>query len=113
MGSGCCRQLQGVLWKNVLLKRAAWLGTLFEILVPVGMMSLTVLLKDLSTQYDNPAVSRLLCLPPPFESSTSRPQLRSLAQPSPAHGAAARCAGRLHLRPGPAVRHLPADALAV
>ena len=38
-------------------QRAAWVGTLFEVLIPVGMMSLTVLLKDLSTQFDAPAIA--------------------------------------------------------
>ena len=40
----CRRQLGAVLWRNVLLKRAAWFSTSFEVAVPVSMMALTVLL---------------------------------------------------------------------
>eukprot|EP01051_Picozoa_sp_SAG22_P004012 SAG22_NODE_206_length_15281_cov_6.078975_7_plen_205_part_00 len=70
---GGCRQLGGVLWKNLLLKRASWVGTVFEVLVPVGMLSLTALLKDLSTQYDNPAISYTCGPARPFD--TSQPAL--------------------------------------
>ena len=70
---GACRQLRGVLWKNALLKRAGWLSTLFEVAVPVAMMSLTVLLKDLSTQYDNPAIAYTCGPARPFD--TSQPAL--------------------------------------
>ena len=69
----CGRQLQGVLWKNLLLKRAAWFATLFEVAIPVGMMALTVLLKDLSTQYDAPSIAYTCGPARPFD--TSQPSL--------------------------------------
>ena len=69
----CGRQLQGVLWKNLLLKRAAWFATLFEVAIPVGMMALTVLLKDLSTQFDAPSIAYTCGPARPFD--TSEPAL--------------------------------------
>ena len=65
----CRRQLGAVLWRNVLLKRAAWFSTIFEVAVPVSMMALTVLLKDLSTQFDAPSIAYTCGPARPFDTS--------------------------------------------
>ena len=53
--------------------KAAWFSTLFEIGIPVSMMALTVLLKDLSTQYDAPSIAYTCGPARPFD--TSQPEL--------------------------------------
>jgi ATP-binding cassette subfamily A (ABC1) protein 3 len=70
---GACRQLRGVLWKNALLKKAAWFSTLSEIAIPVSLLALTVLLKDLSTQYDAPSIAYTCGPARPFD--TSQPSI--------------------------------------
>lgn len=72
-GMGCCQQLRGVLRKNLLLKKADWFSTLFEIGIPVSMMALTVLLKDLSTQFDAPPIAYTCGPARPFD--TSEPEM--------------------------------------
>eukprot|EP01047_Picozoa_sp_COSAG01_P109662 COSAG01_NODE_38523_length_488_cov_1.804627_1_plen_50_part_01 len=49
---GWARSLRGALLRGLLRRRAAPLRTLAELLVPLGLLSLLVLVKDLANTYD-------------------------------------------------------------
>ena len=49
--------LKAILWKNFLLKKANFFGTLAEILLPVLFMGLLIVLKNISTVDDSPDIA--------------------------------------------------------
>ena len=51
------RQLSVILWKNILLKKSAFLTTILELFIPVAILSLLVLIKNITEVIDSPPVA--------------------------------------------------------
>jgi hypothetical protein len=51
------RQLNSILWKNWLLKKAHPWSTFAEIMLPVVFMALLILIKLVTTKYDSPNIA--------------------------------------------------------
>eukprot|EP01047_Picozoa_sp_COSAG01_P079679 COSAG01_NODE_15204_length_1361_cov_7.321712_1_plen_394_part_01 len=66
---GWARSLRGALLRGLLRRRAAPLRTLAELLVPLGLLSLLVLVKDLANTYDAPAIAYTCGPARPFDES--------------------------------------------